>query len=72
MVAGETTDVPCFHRVIDSVLADVPGRDQIIVGRAKLDLSWEAWMHVKIIGPLLALAERAAPSEVILTWPNSD
>jgi hypothetical protein len=58
--------------VIDSVLADMPGRDQIIVDRTKLELSWEAWVHVKIIGPLLALVEHAAPREAILTWPNSD
>ncbi len=57
---------------IDSVLADMPGREQITVDRTKLNLSCEAWVHVKIKGPLLALVEHAAPSEAILTWPNSD
>ena len=57
---------------IDSVLADMPGRDQITVDRTKLDMSWEAWVHVKITGPLLALVEHAAPRNAILTWPNSD
>lgn len=57
---------------IDGVLADMPGRDEIIVDRTKLDRSWEAWVHVKIRGPLLALVEHAAPTEAILTWPNSD
>ena len=57
---------------IDSVLAEMPGRDQITVDRTKLYQSCEAWVHVRIIGPLLALVEHAAPSEAILTWPNSD
>jgi hypothetical protein len=57
---------------IDAVLADLPGRDQIIVDRSKLDVSWEAWVHVKITGPLLALVEHSAPRNAILTWPNSD
>jgi len=50
----------------------VPGRDQIIVDRTKLEMSWEAWVHGKITGPLLALVEHAAPRNAILTWPNSD
>lgn len=58
--------------LVDSILADMPGRDQIIVDRTKLDTSWEAWVHVKIVGPLLALVEHASPEEAILTWPNSD
>jgi hypothetical protein len=57
---------------IDSVLADLAGRSEIVVDRTKLNVSWEAWVHVKIIGPLLALLEHAAPSEAILTWSNSD
>jgi len=57
---------------IDSVLAEMPGRDQITVDRTKLHQSCEAWVHVRIIGPLLALVEHAALSEAILTWPNSD
>ena len=57
---------------IDSVLAEMPGRDQITVDRTKLNQSCEAWVHVRIIGPLLALVEHAAPSEAILTWRNSD
>lgn len=57
---------------IDSVLAEMPGRDQITVDRTKLSQSCEAWVYVRIIGPLLALVEHAAPSEAILTWPNSD
>ena len=57
---------------IDNVLADMPGRDQIIVDRTKLEMSWEAWVHVKITGPLLALVEHATPRNAILTWPNSD
>ena len=57
---------------IGSVLADMPGRDQIIVDRTKLEMSWEAWVHVKITGPLLALVEHTAPRNAILTWPNSD
>ena len=65
-IDGETADE------IDSVLADMPGRDQIIVDRTKLDMSWEAWVHVKIVGPLVALVEHAAPGEAVLTWPNSD
>ena len=72
MVARETTDVPCLRRAIDGGLADMPGCEHIIVDRIKLEPPWEGWMHVRIIGPLLALAERAAPREVILTWPNSD
>ncbi len=58
--------------VIDGILADMPGRDEIVVDRTKLDESWEAWVHVKVNGPLLALVEHAAPTEAILTWPNSD
>jgi len=57
---------------IDSVLADILRRDQIIVDRTKLEMSWEAWVHVKIVGPLLALVEHGDPKEAILTWPNSD
>ena len=57
---------------IDSVLADVFRRDQIIVDRTKLEMSWEAWVHVRIVGPLLALVEQGDPKEAILTWPNSD
>ena len=58
--------------VIDSILADMPDRDQIRVDRTKLNVSWEAWVHVKIDGPLLGLLEHELPSEAILTWPNSD
>lgn len=50
----------------------MPGRDHIIVDRTKLELSWEAWVWVKITGPLLAMVEHSAPTEAILTWPNSD
>ena len=57
---------------IDSVLADLLRRDQIVVDRAKLDMSWEAWVHVKIVSPLLSLVEHAEPKVAILTWPNSD
>jgi len=57
---------------IDSVLADMPGRDQITVDRAKLSLSCEAWVHVSVTAPLLSLVENAEPNEAILTWPNSD
>jgi hypothetical protein len=57
---------------IDSVLADMLRQDQIIVDRTKLEMSWEAWVHVKIAGPLLALVEHGEPKEAILTWPNSD
>jgi hypothetical protein len=57
---------------IDRVLADVFRCDQIIVDRTKLDMSWEAWVHVKILGPLLGLVEHTEPKEAILTWPNSD
>jgi hypothetical protein len=58
--------------VIDNIVAEMPGRDQILVDRAKLDSSWEAWVHVKVVGPLLALVEGDTPAEAILTWPNSD
>ncbi len=58
--------------VIDDILADMPGRGEIVVDRTKLSQSWEAWVHVKVNGPLLALVEHAAPTEAILTWPNSD
>ena len=58
--------------MIDGILADMPGRDEIAVDRTKLNESWEAWVHVKVNGPLLALLEHAAPTEAILTWPNSD
>ena len=57
---------------IDHVLAEMPGRDEITVDRTKLDLSWEAWVHVRIAGQLLALLEHARPTHAILTWPNSD
>ncbi|MBM4088980.1 MAG: hypothetical protein FJ276_06035 [Planctomycetes bacterium] len=57
---------------IDSVLAEILRQDQIIVDRTKLEMSWEAWVHVKITGPLLALVEHGEPEEAILTWPNSD
>ena len=57
---------------IDSVLVDILRLDQIVVDRTKLDMSWEAWVHVKIVGPLLALVEHDEPKEAILTWPNSD
>ena len=57
---------------IDSVLAEIFRQDQIIVDRTKLEMSWEAWVHVKIAGPLLALVEHGEPKEAILTWPNSD
>ena len=65
-IDAETADV------IDSILTDVPGRDQIRVDRTKLIDSREAWVHVKIEGPLLGLREHDEPSEAILTWPNSD
>ncbi len=58
--------------LIDSILVEMPGRDEIVVDRAKLDRSWEAWVHVKIAGPLLSLVEHCTPTEAILTWPNSD
>jgi len=57
---------------IDSVLAEILRKDQIAVDRTKLEMSWEAWVHVVIAGPLLALVEQAEPIEAILTWPNSD
>jgi len=57
---------------IDNVLADLAGRNEIVVDRTKLNSSWEACVHVKIIAPLLALVEHATPSEAILTWSNSD
>ena len=57
---------------IDSVLADSLRHEQIIVDRTKLEMSWEAWVHVRIIGRLLALVEHGEPREAILTWPNSD
>jgi len=57
---------------IDSVLAEIFRQDQIIVDRTKLEMSWEAWVHVIIAGPLLALVEHAELEEAILTWPNSD
>ena len=57
---------------IDSVLADILRHDQIIVDRTKLEMSWEAWVHVKIVGPLLALVEHGEPRKAILTWSNSD
>lgn len=57
---------------IDSVLADLARRSEIVVDHTKLNESWEAWVHVKIIGPLLALIEHTTPSEAILTWSNSD
>lgn len=57
---------------IDSVLAGILRQDQIVVDRTKLDMSWEAWVHVTIAGPLLALVEHAEPRRAILTWPNSD
>lgn len=57
---------------IDSVLAEILRQDQIVVDRTKLEMSWEAWVHVIIAGPLLALVEHAEPGEAILTWPNSD
>ena len=46
-------------------------RDQIIVDRTKLEMSWEAWVHVKIVGPLLALVEHGEPKEAI-RLPASD
>jgi hypothetical protein len=57
---------------IDIILADVPGRNEIVVDRTKLEMSWEAWVHVKITGPLLGLVEHGSPTEAILTWSNSD
>ena len=57
---------------IDSVLAETLRGDQITVDRTKLEISWEAWVHVKIAGPLLALIEHGEANEAILTWPNSD
>ena len=57
---------------IEKILAEMPGRDEIIVNRTKLDVSWEAWVHVRIAGPMLALVEHDRPGEAILTWPNSD
>lgn len=57
---------------IDCILAEMPGRDQLIVDRTKLDASWEAWVHVKLVAPLLALVENCNAREAILTWPNSD
>lgn len=57
---------------IDSVLAHVTRRGEILVDRTKLNESWEAWVHVKINGPLLSLVEHAKPSAAILTWSNSD
>lgn len=57
---------------IDAVLSGVARRVEIVVDRDKLNESREAWVHVKITGPLLALVEHATPTEAILTWPNSD
>ncbi len=57
---------------IDSFVADLLRRDQIIVDRAKLELSREAWVHVKIVSPLLALVEHSEPKDAVLKWPNSD
>ena len=57
---------------IDSVLADLAGRNEIVVDRTKLNVSWEAWVHVKINAPLLSLVEHVRPSAAILTWSNSD
>ena len=65
-IDAETADV------IDSVLADAPGRNQVRVDRTKLNLSWEAWVHVRMEGPLRGLLEHDVPSEAVLTWPNSD
>lgn len=65
-IDGETADE------IDSVLADILRGDQIVVDRTRLDMSWEAWVHVKIISALVSLVEHADPEEAILTWPNSD
>jgi hypothetical protein len=69
----------CYDRIdqetadeIDSVLAQVARHGEIVVDRAKLNESWEAWVHVKITGPLLSLVEHARPSDAILTWSNSD
>ncbi len=57
---------------VDSVLAHVARRGEILVDRTKLNESWEAWVHVKINGPLVSLVEHARPSAAILTWSNSD
>jgi hypothetical protein len=57
---------------IDYILVDHARRGEILVDRTKLNMSWEAWVHVKITGLLLALVEHAAPSSAILTWSNSD
>jgi len=65
-IDGETADL------IDDILAEMPGRDQIVVDRTKLNESREAWVHVKIVAELVALVEKANPQEAILTWPNSD
>lgn len=57
---------------IDRIIAAGTHREGIVVDRTKLDESWESWVHVLICEPLMSLVDHAAPTEAILTWPNSD
>lgn len=57
-------------------ILDRQGLKCIRVDRAKLEESWEAWIHVRISGELGGKVplQGAVPDvlEAVLTWPNSD
>ena len=59
---------------IDAELSRLPGHAGITVDRGRLSASREAWVHVHIAEPTLALLFQGFSDSVaaILVWPNSD
>lgn len=57
---------------IDRLLAEFARRHEITVDRDKLAECCESWIHVRIQGLFLSVAENLGTTTAILTWPNSD
>lgn len=70
---GEGIDAAAA-KFIDAELSRLPGHAGITVDRARLRESREAWVHVVIAEPTLALLLQGFRDSVdaILVWPNSD
>jgi hypothetical protein len=61
-------------RFVDSELGRYPGHAGILVDRERLNMSREAWIHVRIVEPTLGLLFSGCTSScaAVLVWPNSD
>jgi hypothetical protein len=59
---------------IDGVIVEAKLGGRLLVDRARLDASHEAWIHVVIDGQENAQYEGFGPYPRggVLTWPNSD